>query len=34
MAQEPLHYQPIDDGCEGWRAQIAELIAIANEYPA
>jgi hypothetical protein len=34
MAQELLHYQHTDDGCEGWRAQIAELIAIANEDPA
>jgi hypothetical protein len=34
MAQELLCYQPTDDGCEGWRARIAELIAIANEDPA
>jgi hypothetical protein len=34
MAQELLRYQPIDDGCEGWRARIAELVAIANEDPA
>jgi hypothetical protein len=34
MAQELLHYQPTDDGCEGWRARIAELVAIANEDPA
>jgi hypothetical protein len=34
MAQELLRYQPTDDGREGWRAQIAELIAIANEDPA
>jgi hypothetical protein len=34
MAQELLRYQPIDDGREGWRARIAELIAIANEDPA
>jgi hypothetical protein len=31
MAQELLRYQPTDDGCEGWRAQIAELVAIANK---
>jgi hypothetical protein len=31
MAQELLRYQPTDDGCEGWRARIAELVAIANE---
>jgi hypothetical protein len=31
MAQELLRYQPTDDGHEGWRARIAELIAIANE---
>jgi hypothetical protein len=29
-----LRYQPTDDGCEGWRARIAELVAIANEDPA
>jgi hypothetical protein len=34
MAQELLRYQPTDDGREGWRAQIAELVAIANEGPA
>jgi hypothetical protein len=34
MAQELLHYQPTDDGCERWRAQITELITIANEDPA
>jgi hypothetical protein len=34
MAQELLRYQPTADGCEGWRARIAELIAIANEDPA
>jgi hypothetical protein len=34
MAQELLRYQPIDDGREGWRARIAELIAIAKEDPA
>jgi hypothetical protein len=34
MVQELLHYQPTDDGREGWRARIAELIAIANEDPA
>jgi hypothetical protein len=34
MAQELLRYQPTDDRCEGWRARIAELIAIANEDPA
>jgi hypothetical protein len=34
MAQELLHYQPTDDGREGWRARIAELVAIANEDPA
>jgi hypothetical protein len=34
MAQELLRYQPTDDGCEGWRTQIAELVAIANEDPA
>jgi hypothetical protein len=34
MAQELLRYQPTDDGREGWRAQIAELVAIANEDPA
>jgi hypothetical protein len=33
MAQELLRYQPIDDGHEGWRARIAELVAIANEDP-
>jgi hypothetical protein len=31
MAQELLRYQPTADGCEGWRARIAELVAIANE---
>jgi hypothetical protein len=34
MAQELLRYQPTDDGCEGWRARIAELVTIANEDPA
>jgi hypothetical protein len=34
MAQELLRYQPTDDGREGWRARIVELIAIANEDPA
>jgi hypothetical protein len=34
MAQELLCYQPTNDGREGWRAQIAELITIANEDPA
>jgi hypothetical protein len=34
MAQELLRYQPTADGCEGWRARIADLIAIANEDPA
>jgi hypothetical protein len=34
MAQELLRYQPTDDGHEGWCAQIAELVAIANEDPA
>jgi hypothetical protein len=33
MAQEWLRYQPTTDGCEGWRARIAELVAIANEDP-
>jgi hypothetical protein len=31
MAQELLRYQPTDDGREGWRARITELVAIANE---
>jgi hypothetical protein len=31
MAQELLCYQPTADGREGWRARIAELVAIANE---
>jgi hypothetical protein len=31
MAQELLRYQPSDDGRDGWRARIAELVAIANE---
>jgi hypothetical protein len=31
MAQELLRYQPTADGHEGWRARIAELVAIANE---
>jgi hypothetical protein len=31
MAQELLRYQPTDNGCEGWCARIAELVAIANE---
>jgi hypothetical protein len=34
MAQELLCYQPTDDGCEGWRARITELVSIANEDPA
>jgi hypothetical protein len=34
MAQELLRYQPNADGREGWRARIAELIAITNEDPA
>jgi hypothetical protein len=34
MAQELLRYQPTDDGREGWRTRIAELVAIANEDPA
>jgi hypothetical protein len=34
MAQELLHYQPTDDGREGWRARIVELVAIANKDPA
>jgi hypothetical protein len=34
MAQELLRYQPTNDGCEGWRARITELVAIANEDPA
>jgi hypothetical protein len=33
MAQELLRYQPTNDGREGWRARIAELVAIANEDP-
>jgi hypothetical protein len=31
MVQELLRYQPTDDGREGWRARIAELVTIANE---
>jgi hypothetical protein len=34
MAQELLRYQPTADGREGWRARIAELVAIANEDSA
>jgi hypothetical protein len=34
MAQELLCFQPTNDGREGWRARIAELVAIANEDPA
>jgi hypothetical protein len=34
MAQELLRYRPTDDGRGGWRARIAELVAIANEDPA
>jgi hypothetical protein len=34
MAQELLCYQPTDDGHEGWRARIAEVVAITNEDPA
>jgi hypothetical protein len=33
MAQELLHYQPTDDGREGWCTRITELVAIANEDP-
>jgi hypothetical protein len=33
MAQELMRYQPTDDRHEGWRARIAELVAIANEDP-
>jgi hypothetical protein len=31
MVQELLCYQPTDDGREGWRARVAELITITNE---
>jgi hypothetical protein len=34
MAQEVLRYQPTDDGREGWRTQIVELVAIANKDSA
>jgi hypothetical protein len=34
MVQELLRYQPTDDGHEGWRARIAELVAITNKDPA
>jgi hypothetical protein len=34
MPQELLHYQPTADGREGWRARIAELVAITNKDPA
>jgi hypothetical protein len=34
MVQELLRYQPTDDGREGWRARLAELVAMANEDPA
>jgi hypothetical protein len=34
MAQELRRYQPNDDGREGWRARIAELVTISNEDPA
>jgi hypothetical protein len=34
MVQELLRYQPTVDGREGWRARIADLVAIANEDPA
>jgi hypothetical protein len=34
MAQELLRYQPTNNGREGWRARIAEIVAIANEDPA
>jgi hypothetical protein len=34
MALELLRYQPTTDGREGWRARIAELVAIANKDPA
>jgi hypothetical protein len=34
MVKELLRYQPTADGREGWRARIAELVAIANEDPA
>jgi hypothetical protein len=33
MAQELLRYQPTADWHEGWRAPIAELVAIANKDP-
>jgi hypothetical protein len=33
MAQELLRYQTTEDGREGWRARIAELVIIANEDP-
>jgi hypothetical protein len=33
MVQELQRYQPTDDGREGWRARIAELVTIANEDP-
>jgi hypothetical protein len=34
MAQELLRYQAIVYGREGWRARIAELVAITNKDPA
>jgi hypothetical protein len=34
MVQELLRYQPTDDGCGGWRAQISKLVAISNEDSA
>jgi hypothetical protein len=34
MALELLRYQPTDDGREGWRTRITELVTIANEDPA
>jgi hypothetical protein len=34
MVQELLRYQPTADECEGWRARITKLVAIANKDPA
>jgi hypothetical protein len=34
MAQELLRYQLTADGREGWRARIAELVAITNKDPS
>jgi hypothetical protein len=34
MAQDFLRYQPNEGGREGWLAQIAKFVAIANEDPA